>query len=53
MGCDGISQRAALIGTAPTHKAVGRVFFVVRRTMATGYLQTAAYIHVYRLAAIP
>ena len=27
IGCGRVSQRAALSGTAPTHKAVGRVFF--------------------------
>ena len=28
LGCGEISQRAALIGTAPTHTAAGRVFFL-------------------------
>ena len=37
----GLRRNGLTVGTAPTHKAVGRVFFVVRRTMATGYLQTA------------
>ena len=27
IGCGRVSQRAALIGTAPTHKAMGHVFF--------------------------
>jgi len=31
MGCGRISQRAALTGTAPTHKAVGRAHFLFEK----------------------
>ena len=38
MGYGEISRRAALGGTAPTHKAMGRVLFTVRKTAATCHL---------------